>query len=127
MTTTQQPGHTGQQLEAANEATREAITTKPNKANPLLAPNYPAIAGQNLRGFGWDIDTRLSAPRGLIFPIGSFGHTGFTGTTVWLDPNSDTYVVLLSNSIQVRGSAPIQNLRGEVATATAKALRLYGP
>ena len=127
MTTPQQPGHTGQQLEAANEATREAITTKPNKANPLLAPNYPAIAGQNLRGFGWDIDTRLSAPRGLIFPIGSFGHTGFTGTTVWLDPNSDTYVVLLSNSIQVRGSAPIQNLRGEVATATAKALRLYGP
>ena len=127
MTTPQQPGHTGQQLEAANEATREAITTKPNKANPLLAPNYPAIAGQNLRGFGWDIDTRLSTPRGLIFPIGSFGHTGFTGTTVWLDPNSDTYVVLLSNSIQVRGSAPIQNLRGEVATATAKALRLYGP
>jgi len=127
MTTPQQPGHTGQQLEAANEATREAITTKPNKANPLLAPNYPAIAGQNLRGFGWDIDTRLSTPRGLLFPIGSFGHTGFTGTTVWLDPNSDTYVVLLSNSIQVRGSAPIQNLRGEVATATAKALRLYGP
>jgi len=127
MTSPQQPGHTAQQLEAANEATREAITTKPNKANPLLAPNYPAIAGQNLRGFGWDIDTRLSTPRGLIFPIGSFGHTGFTGTTVWLDPNSDTYVVLLSNSIQVRGSAPIQNLRGEVATATAKALRLYGP
>jgi CubicO group peptidase (beta-lactamase class C family) len=127
MTSPQQPGHTDQQLEWANEATREAITTKPNKANPLLAPNYPAIAGQNLRGFGWDIDTRLSTPRGLLFPIGSFGHTGFTGTTVWLDPNSDTYVVLLSNSIQVRGSAPIQNLRGEVATATAKALRLYGP
>jgi CubicO group peptidase (beta-lactamase class C family) len=122
MTTPQQPGHNPDQLDQANAAT----IAKSNKANPLLAASYPAIAGQNLRGFGWDIDTRLSTPRGLVFPIGSFGHTGFTGTTVWLDPGSDTYVVLLSNSILVRGSAPIQNLRGEVATATARALHLYG-
>jgi CubicO group peptidase (beta-lactamase class C family) len=126
MTTPQQPGHHPDQLDAANAAAKEAIATKPNKVNPLLAPKYPAIAGQNLRGFGWDIDTRLSTPRGMVFPIGSFGHTGFTGTTVWLDPGSDTYVVLLSNSILVRGSPPIQNLRGEVATATARALHLYG-
>jgi CubicO group peptidase (beta-lactamase class C family) len=120
MTTPQQPGHNADQLDTANAA------TKPNKANPLLASNYPAIAGQNLRGFGWDIDTRLSTPRGVVFPVGSFGHTGFTGTTVWIDPGSDTYVVLLSNSILVRGSAPIQNLRGEVSTATARVLHLYG-
>ncbi len=126
MTTPQQPGHTAQQLEAANEATREAVATRPNTTDPLLAPHYPAITGQNLRGFGWDIDTRLSTPRGLVFPIGSFGHTGFTGTTLWIDPGSDTYVVLLSNSIHVRGSPPIQELRGDVATATARALRLYG-
>lgn len=126
MTTPQQPGHTAQQLDAANEATREAAATKSNMTNPLLAPRYPAIRGQNLRGFGWDIDSLNSAPRGNVFPIGSFGHTGFTGTTVWMDPGSDTYVVLLSNSIHVRGSPPIQELRGEVATATARALRLYG-
>jgi CubicO group peptidase (beta-lactamase class C family) len=126
MTTPQQPGHTAEQLQAANDATREAVATKPNTADPLLAPHYPAITGQNLRGFGWDIDTRLSPPRGLVFPIGSFGHTGFTGTTLWIDPGSDTYVVLLSNSIHVRGSPPIQELRGDVATATARALHLYG-
>ena len=126
MTTPQQPGHTAQQLEAANDATREAVATRPNTTDPLLAPHYPAITGQNLRGFGWDIDTRLSTPRGLVFPIGSFGHTGFTGTTLWIDPGSDTYVVLLSNSIHLRGSPPIQELRGDVATATARALRLYG-
>ena len=120
MTTPQQPGHTAQQLEAANEAAREAVATRPNTTDPLLAPHYPAITGQNLRGFGWDIDTRLSTPRGLVFPIGSFGHTGFTGTTLWIDPGSDTYVVLLSNSIHVRGSPPIQELRGDVATATAQ-------
>ena len=124
MTAPQQPGHTPQQLTAANDATREAVAKRPNKRDPLLAPHYPAIAGQNLRGFGWDIDTPLSAPRGLIFPIGSFGHSGFTGTSIWIDPGSDTYIVLLSNSIHTRGSPPISDLRGEVATATARALGL---
>jgi CubicO group peptidase (beta-lactamase class C family) len=114
MTTPEQPGHTAQQLEAANHAAREAI-----------APNYPAIKGQNLFGFGWDIDTGFSKPRGMIFPLGSFGNTGFTGTSLWIDPGSDTYVILLANSIHLRGSPPIMNLRGEVATAAAQALRLY--
>jgi CubicO group peptidase (beta-lactamase class C family) len=125
MTTPQQPGHTAQQLEAANDAAREAIAKTPNTTDPLLAPNYPAIKGQNLRGFGWDIDTAYSKPRGMIFPIGSFGITGFTGTTLWIDPGSDTYVILLANAIHPRGNPPISKLRGEVATATAQVLRLY--
>ncbi len=124
MTTPQQPGHTAQQLEAANDATREAIAKRPNTTDPLLAPHYPALRGQDLRGFGWDIDTAQSTPRGMVFPIGSFGHTGFTGTSLWIDPGSDTYIVLLANSIHTRGSPPMSNLRGEVATATAQALRL---
>jgi CubicO group peptidase (beta-lactamase class C family) len=125
MTTPQQPGHTPQQLEAANAAARQAIVNTPNRTDPLLAPSYPTIRGQSLRGFGWDIDTVLSEPRGRIFPIGSFGHTGFTGTTLWIDPGSDTYVILLTNSIHLRGSPPISNLRGEVATAAAQTLGLY--
>jgi CubicO group peptidase (beta-lactamase class C family) len=125
MTTPEQPGHTAQQLEAANDAAREAIARTPNTKDPLLAPNHPAIRGQNLFGFGWDIDTAYSMPRGMIFPIGSFGNTGFTGTSLWMDPGSDTYVILLTNAIHVRGSTPISDLRGEVATAAAQALRLY--
>ncbi|OBH82157.1 serine hydrolase [Mycobacterium sp. E2989] len=124
MTTPQQPGHNAQQLQAANDAARAAIAKRPKTADPLLAARYPAIAGQELRGLGWDIDSRLSMPRGVVFPIGSFGHTGFTGTSVWLDPDSDTYVVLLTNSIHVRGSSPISDLRGQVATAAARALGL---
>jgi CubicO group peptidase (beta-lactamase class C family) len=124
MTSPQQPGHTTQQLQAANDAARMAVARRPNPGQALLAPHYPAIAGQNLRGFGWDIDTPLSMPRGAVFPIGSFGHTGFTGTSLWLDPRSDTYVVLLTNSVHTRGSAPISDLRGEVATAAARALGL---
>ena len=68
MTTPQQPGHTAQQLQAANDAAREAVAKTPNTTDPLLAPNYPAIKGQNLRGFGWDIDTANSTPRGMVFP-----------------------------------------------------------
>jgi CubicO group peptidase (beta-lactamase class C family) len=125
MTSPEQSGHAPEQLEAANAATQTAIATTPNSKHPLLAPNYPAIAGQNLRGFGWDIDTGHSKPRGMVFPVGSFGHTGFTGTSLWMDPGSDTYVVLLTNVIHLRGSAPISNLQGELATVAARALQLY--
>jgi CubicO group peptidase (beta-lactamase class C family) len=124
MTTPQQPGHTAGQLDAAGAAAREALAATPHREDPLLAPSYPAIAGQNLFGFGWDIDTAYSLPRGAIFPIGSFGNTGFTGTSLWIDPSSDTYVVFLTNAIHVRGSTPISDLRGEVATLAAQAVGL---
>lgn len=123
MTSPQQPGHSVGQLDAANVA---AASSGRNPADPLLAARYPAIRGQNLRGFGWDIDTGQSTTRGAVFPIGSFGHTGFTGTSLWLDPGSDTYVVVLSNAVHTRGSAPISALRGDVATVVAQSLRLYG-
>ncbi len=131
MTTPEQPGHTRQQIAAANTAAEAAEpaamaadTGPAAKPIPGLAPHYPAIQGQDLRGFGWDIDTAYSKPRGRIFPIGSFGHTGFTGTSLWMDPGSDTYVILLANAIYPRGNAPISNLRGQVATAAAEALHV---
>ncbi len=125
MTTPEQPGAYAGQLTLATTAEQSAIVHGEKGAAPLLAPRYPAIHGQDLRGFGWDIDTAFSKPRGMLFPIGSFGHTGFTGTSLWMDPGSDTYVVLLANAIHPRGNAPISNLRGEVATAVAQALELY--
>lgn len=97
----QQPGHTAGQLEAANDAIRLAIEKTPNTTHPplLAPPNYPALAGQNLRGFGWDIDTAHSRPRGMIFPIGSFGHTGFTGgVTLWMDRGGRTPTWLSSRT-----------------------------
>ncbi|OBJ38669.1 serine hydrolase [Mycolicibacterium mucogenicum] len=126
MATPQQPGHNTGQVPAADAASRAAIENHPNTTDPLLAPNYPAIAGQELRSFGWDIDTEHSRPRGMVFPVGSFGHTGFTGVTLWLDPGSDTYVAVLANVIHQRGGPPIARLSGEIATEAARALRLYG-
>ena len=92
----------------------------------MTTPQQPASAGSDLRGFGWDIDTYQSTPRGAIFPVGSFGHTGFTGVTVWMDPGSDSYVIVLANVIHQRGGPPVVKLSGDIATASARALHLYG-
>jgi SSS family transporter len=125
MTQPEQPGHTSYQIDAANVADQAAMAARDKPAAPGLAPHYPAIKDQDLRGYGWDIDTAFSKPRGRFFPIGSFGHTGFTGTSLWMDPASDTYVILLANAIHPRGNQPISNLRGEVASAAVEALHPY--
>lgn len=89
----------------------------------MTTPQQPGNISDQ-RGFGWDIDTPLSGPRGQIFPVGSFGHTGFTGVSLWVDPASDTYVVVLANVIHQRGGPPITKLAGQVATAAGRALNL---
>jgi uncharacterized protein YbbC (DUF1343 family) len=79
-----------------------------------------------IRGLGWDIDTRFSANRGELFPVGSFGHTGFTGTSIWMDPKSKTYVVLLTNSVHPRVGINLASLRGRVATIVAAHVGITG-
>ena len=73
-----------------------------------------------LRTFGWDMDTKFSSNRGDLFPRGaSFGHTGFTGTSLWIDPVSQTFVVLLSNSVHPKVRPAVTSVRGRVATVVA--------
>jgi len=91
----------------------------------IFTQDGKATTGIAARGFGWDINTAFSRPRGEVFPIGSFGHTGFTGTSLWMDPNSDTFVMILANSVHPRGASPISPVREAVATAAARALHLY--
>jgi uncharacterized protein YbbC (DUF1343 family)/CubicO group peptidase (beta-lactamase class C family) len=74
-----------------------------------------------LRGFGWDIDSPFSGNRGELFPIGSYGHTGFTGTSIWMDPSTNSYVIILSNSVHPHRGKNITPLRSKVATAAAAA------
>ena len=79
-----------------------------------------------LRGLGWDIDSPYSGSRGELFPVGSFGHTGFTGTSMWIDPGSQSYVILLANSVHPAPRPPLRNLRSEVATIAAAAVGITG-
>jgi uncharacterized protein YbbC (DUF1343 family)/CubicO group peptidase (beta-lactamase class C family) len=84
---------------------------------PATPPNQPI-----LRGLGWDIQSPYSGARGALFPLGSFGHTGFTGTSIWLDPSSRTYVILLTNSVHPHQRKAITPLRGQVATIAAESV-----
>jgi len=74
------------------------------------------------RGLGWDIDSDFSRPRGDLFPIGSFGHTGFTGVCLWIDPFSQTFWIFLSNRIHPDASGNIYSLQRTLATLAAEAV-----
>jgi uncharacterized protein YbbC (DUF1343 family)/CubicO group peptidase (beta-lactamase class C family) len=89
----------------------------------MSTPQQPSNAS-SLRGLGWDIDSPFSSNRGELLPVGSFGHTGFTGTSLWIDPVTDTYIVLLTNAVHPRGGKSVVSLRARVATATVDALSL---
>jgi uncharacterized protein YbbC (DUF1343 family)/CubicO group peptidase (beta-lactamase class C family) len=87
----------------------------------MTTPATPSSVA-DVRGLGWDIDSSLSANRGELFPVGSYGHTGFTGTSLWLDPRSRSYVVFLSNRVHPDGKGDVTPLRARVATIAAAAL-----
>ncbi|MGA8216790.1 MAG: exo-beta-N-acetylmuramidase NamZ domain-containing protein [Candidatus Sulfotelmatobacter sp.] len=88
----------------------------------MTRPEQPPSAPV-LRGFGWDIDSPLSSNRGDLLPVGGYGHTGWTGTSMWIDPTTRTYIILLTNAVHPRGGNAIA-LRSKVATAVAAALPL---
>jgi uncharacterized protein YbbC (DUF1343 family)/CubicO group peptidase (beta-lactamase class C family) len=87
----------------------------------MIEPEQPAT-GTSLRGFGWDIDSPFSSNRGTLFPVGSFGHTGFTGTSLWIDPQSDSYVIILTNAVHPDGKGHTVALRSSIADAAAQAI-----
>ncbi|HEY2083103.1 MAG TPA: serine hydrolase domain-containing protein [Verrucomicrobiae bacterium] len=80
----------------------------------------PAISAK--RGLGWDIDTAFSGPRGDVFPIGSYGHTGWTGGSLWIDPFSKTFVIFLSNRNHPTEAGNVVPLRHKLGTLAAEAL-----
>jgi CubicO group peptidase (beta-lactamase class C family) len=74
-----------------------------------------------LRGLGWDIETSYSSPRGDLF-AGGFGHTGFTGTSLWIHPATETFIVILSNRVHPDGKGDATHLRGVVADIVAASI-----
>jgi CubicO group peptidase (beta-lactamase class C family) len=83
----------------------------------------PGIAA--LRGLGMDIDSPFAErPRGTLFPVGSFGHTGFTGCVLWIDPGSRSFYVFLSNRVYPDDKGNVLPLYTEIATLSARAAGL---
>ena len=96
-----------------------AVEKMTSAASPDLEPNT--------RGLGWDIDSAFSSNRGELLPIGSFGHTGFTGTSIWIDPSTGMFVVFLSNRVHPDGKGDVTPLRARVATVAAAAVTSLPP
>ena len=87
-----------------------ALMTKPNKVS------------SGLRGLGWDIRTGYSYNRGDLLTDQAFGHGGFTGTTFWVDPGQELFVIFLSNRVHPDGSGSVNRLAGRIATIATAAI-----
>jgi uncharacterized protein YbbC (DUF1343 family)/CubicO group peptidase (beta-lactamase class C family) len=100
----------------------------------ILAPltvrlmTTPRLVPRGLRSYGWDVQTGYSSQRGSLFPAGQgFGHTGFTGTSLWIDPASRTAVILLTSRLYGDSKGEVSRLRSQVATLAAAALPDFRP
>jgi len=82
----------------------------PLAVDALTRPRFTADG--DVRALGFDVATAYSSPRGDLFPPGSFGHTGFTGTSLWIDPATGTFVILLSNRVHPDGKGEVSRLPG---------------
>ncbi len=72
-----------------------------------------------LRALGWDMDSTFSSNRGELYPIGSFGHTGYTGTSIWMDPVTNSFVIVLTNVVHPIHGNSLSSFRCRIATAVA--------
>ena len=99
---------------------------KPASLELMTHSQTPATLAER-RGLGWDIDSKFSRPRGKLFPPGSYGHTGFTGTALWIDPVSRTFYVLLTTRLHPYGKGDVRDLYEETGTLVAQAAGIKKP
>lgn len=92
-------------------ATVERMTTP--QSPPHMVP---------LRGFGWDIGSPFASNRDELLPAGSYSHTGFTGTGIWIDPVSRTYIIILTNQVHPYGKGNARPLRSQIISLIAEKL-----
>jgi CubicO group peptidase (beta-lactamase class C family) len=105
----------GGELDGVRVLSPQAVAQMTAVATPPVLPEQ--------RSLGWDIDSPFSRARGQRYPLGSFGHTGFTGCALWIDPFSRTFHVLLSNRVHPRTRESIVALYEQVGTLAAQSVR----
>jgi uncharacterized protein YbbC (DUF1343 family)/CubicO group peptidase (beta-lactamase class C family) len=105
-----------------NEGTLDGVRIfKPETVKLMTSVQTPPEISER-RGLGWDIDSGFSRPRGTVFPLGSYGHTGWTGTCMWIDPASKTFFIFLSNRVHPDGTGNVLPLYGAIGTLSAEAV-----
>lgn len=94
---------------------------KPETIRLMIAVQTPDLV-EARRGLGWDIDSAYSRPRGKLFPLGSYGHTGFTGNAMWIDPFSETFWIFMSNRVHPDRKGNVLPLQLTLGTLAAMAV-----
>jgi uncharacterized protein YbbC (DUF1343 family)/CubicO group peptidase (beta-lactamase class C family) len=89
---------------------------------PASPPDQPV-----LRALGWDVDSQYSSNRGELYPVGSYGHTGFTGTSMWMDPTTNSFVIFLTNVVHPKRGKSLSSLRSRIATVVAASFGMEMP
>lgn len=87
----------------------------PRTMTQMTVP-YFYNSGNVVRGLGWDIHSPFSSPRGISFSPLSYGHTGYSGSSVWIDPVSDLYVILLTVRTDYHNKRGFNRLRSDIST-----------
>ncbi|MBC8350713.1 MAG: beta-lactamase family protein [Planctomycetes bacterium] len=90
------------------------------KTLDLMSADHKVSSG--IRGLGWDKQTGYSSNKGKGFSTQAFGHGGFTGTTFWVDPELDMFVIFLSNRLHPDGKGSVNRLAGRIGTIAAEAI-----
>ncbi|MBD3412832.1 MAG: serine hydrolase [Candidatus Aminicenantes bacterium] len=93
--------------------------------SPLAVERMTEIYGQAYfsgRGLGWDLDSPYSSSGGDLFGAHSFGHTGYTGTSLWIDPETRVYIILLTNRVHPDDRGSVISLRSKIANIVAASL-----
>ena len=124
-------GHAGLFSTAADLALYAQMLLQRGELNGLRVIQAPTVAlmvkpievSSGLRGLGWDIRTGYSTNRGDLFSQRAFGHGGFTGTSLWIDPKLDLFVIFLSNRVHPNGKGSVNSLAGRIGTIAAAAVQ----
>lgn len=82
----------------------------------LMTAPFSCSNSATVRGLGWDMRSPFSAPRGRLFSEASFGHTGYSGSSIWIDPRQDLFVILLTNRLNYRDIRAFNQLRSDIST-----------
>ena len=86
----------------------------------------PYTVSRGLRGLGWDKQSGYSSNRGELFSPSAFGHGGFTGTSLWIDPDLNLFTIFLSTRLHPDGKGYVNDLGGRVGNIAAAAIQAPG-
>jgi serine-type D-Ala-D-Ala carboxypeptidase len=107
-----------------NEGELEGVRILSERAVRQMTAPYFARSGNVIRGLGWDIASPYSSPRGNGFSETSFGHTGYSGSSIWIDPAANIFVILLTSRLDYKNTKEFRQLRSDLSTLAAE---LFSP